>query len=60
MIMNKKDTNKIIKIGWVFCNTQGGSVFNIEGISPCVSACTHGWANGYILVEDDSNEDSSR
>lgn len=51
--MKKQNTNHIRKVGYVFCNTQGGSVYDSEYISATISACTHGWGQGYIVVEEE-------
>lgn len=40
--------DEIIKEGYVTCDTQAAQIYSIEGISPSISAGTHGYALGYI------------
>ena len=38
----------LIKVGYINQNTQASQVYDEEGISPTLSAGSHGYANGYV------------
>lgn len=47
------NTHKIIKVGNCSTgNSEGGMVYSPEGISQTITAGTHGWGSGNILVGD--------
>lgn len=46
---NRVDDN-FIKEGYVNQNTQASQVFSENGLAPTISAGTHGYANGYVKV----------
>lgn len=37
--------------------SQSSSVYSVEGICFTLMACTHGYAMGYILIEDENESD---
>ena len=41
----------LIKIGFINQDTQASQVYDKDGISPTLSAGTHGYANGYVNAE---------
>lgn len=45
-------SDNIIVEGEVTPNSQGGKVYGINGVSPTLSAGTHGYAQGYIQVKE--------
>jgi len=46
-----RKTDNFIKVGYINKDTQGGQVFSYRGISPTLSAGTHGYANGYVQIK---------
>lgn len=46
-------TDPYIKTGFINQDTQGSTVFSENGISPTVSAVTHGYANGYVELSNE-------
>jgi DNA (cytosine-5)-methyltransferase 1 len=48
-----KNKTRIITVGQVSSsNSQGGKVYSIYGVFPTLCACTHGYALGYIQVDN--------
>mgnify|MGYP000994388130 CR=1 FL=1 len=50
---NLTDSDDYIKEGFINQETQSSKVHGIAGVSPTMSAGTHGYINGYIIQEDD-------
>lgn len=46
-------SDNIIVEGEVTPNSQGGKIYGIDGISPTLSAGTHGYAQGYIKLDQE-------
>ena len=40
----------VIRVGTLFNSNQGGAVYDVNGIAPCLGAAFHGYANGYIVM----------
>jgi DNA (cytosine-5)-methyltransferase 1 len=47
---SKKHSFDVVKVGHINQDTQASAVYSEEGISPTLSAGTHGYAQGYIEV----------
>ena len=45
--------NDVIRIGTLFNSNQGGAVFDANGVCPCLGAAFHGYANGYVVIENE-------
>lgn len=45
--------NEIQKVGYINKDTQASQVFSEDGVSPTISAGTHGYAMGYVEVNSD-------
>lgn len=55
--MKLDDTYRINKVG--NCSNgrnEGGMVYAVNGLSPTITAGTHGWGMGYFIIyEEDKN-----
>lgn len=49
--LDKKHSFDIVKVAHINQDTQASQVFSEEGISPTLSAGTHGYAQGYVQTE---------
>lgn len=59
--MNNKETFKTIKIGNCSTGTsEGGMVYSVKGVSQTITAGTHGYGMGNIIVEVKDNESTKR
>lgn len=52
---NEKRGSNAIKVGEVTPNSQAGQVYSTDGISPTITAGTHGYANGNIIKAGNLN-----
>lgn len=47
------DKCRIISLGNASTNnSQAGKVYSVNGLFPTICACTHGYAIGYILINN--------
>lgn len=51
-------TDNTIKVGFINQNTQASQVYESVGVSPTISAGSHGYANGYVKIQDETATDN--